>query len=211
MTMTNETTQDNGKAGSILLELTKLISLPILLGVIVLIYELNVEPERSLYNAVMRIVGTGEATHIRTTANDQAKMEQLMQLAVAEVERSNNAYAMYYQAMSQVIPYVYTMEDKLLTTQLETLKDSYGVTKFTANMGELSSAIGMLIGDPILASGDRYARVQREKMAREIKEIAQSQRSSIPQDLIRDLPKPSDLNMRTLEFKRLAEEIINDQ
>ncbi|MBL4905809.1 MAG: hypothetical protein JKX94_00020 [Sneathiella sp.] len=208
--METEKQINHGWAKTFLIGLLQILSLPVVLGGMVLIYELSVPPERSLYNAVMKIKATGDATEIKTVAPDTAKMEQLMQLAVGEIERVNNAYAMYYQAIGQIMPIVYAMEDKVLVAQIETIKDSYGVTKFSANMGDLTSLAGLLLGDPTLAAGSKYARDQREKMAREIKEITQDHRSSIPQDLIRDLPKPNDLQLRGLEFKRLAEEIIND-
>ena len=214
-TENNETNNQSSPSNSdgwtkpFLLGIFQILSLPVVLGIFLLIYELNVAPERSLYNAIMRIAATGEATHIKTVAPDQVKLEQLMALAVAEVERGNNAYAMYYQAIGQVMPILYTMESDLMKAQLMTMQDSYGVTKFTANMGDLTSAIGFLIGDPNLKSASKYARDQREEMARQMKEITESQRSSIPKDLIRDLPTPADWKLKTLEFKRLAEEIIN--
>ena len=206
----NSTRNSGGWAKPFLLGIVQILSLPVVLGIMLLIYELNVAPERSLYNAIMRVAATGEATHIKTLANDQAKLEQLMALAVAEIERGNNAYAMYYQAIGQVMPILYTMESDLMKAQLMTMQDSYGVTKFTSNMGDLTSAIGMLLGDKNLKSANKYARKQREEMARQMKEITQSQRSSIPKDLIRDLPTPADWKLKTLEFKRLAEEVVND-
>ncbi len=193
----------------VLLGIVQILSLPIVLGILLLIYELNVSPERSIYNAIMRVAATGEATHIKTLANDQAKLEQLMALAVAEIERGNNAYAMYYQAIGQVMPILYSMESDLMKAQISTIQDSYGVTKFTANMGDLTSALGTFLGDKNLQSAGKYARSQREEMARQMKEITESQRSSIPKDLIRDLPTPADWKLKTLEFKRLAEEIVN--
>ena len=205
----NSTSNSGGWAKPFLLGIVQILSLPVVLGIMLLVYELNVAPERSLYNAIMRVAATGEATHIKTVAPDQAKLEQLMALAVAEIERGNNAYAMYYQAIGQVMPILYTMESDLMKAQLMTMQDSYGVTKFTANMGDLTSAIGMLLGDKNLKSASKYARKQREEMARQMKEITQSQRSSIPKDLIHDLPTPADWKLKTLEFKRLAEEIVN--
>jgi len=194
---------------SIILNILQIVSLPAVFGGLLLIYELNVDPERSIYNAIMQVVATGEATQIEIVAPEQAKLEQLMQLAVAEIERGNNAYAMYYQAIGQIMPLVYQMEDRVLNAQIETIKDSYGVSKFTANMGDLTSVVGTLIGDPTLSAGGKYAKNQREEMARQIQKITQEHRTTIPQDLIRDLPKPNDLQLRSLEFKRLAEEIIN--
>lgn len=205
----NSVNKSGGWAKPFLFGVFQILSLPVVLGILLLIYELNVTPERSLYNAIMRVAGTGEATHIKTVAPDQAKLEQLMALAVAEIERGNNAYAMYYQAIGQVMPIIYTMESDLMKAQLMTMQDSYGVTKFTANMGDLTSVIGMILGDPSLQSAGKYARNQREEMARQMKEITESQRSSIPKDLIRDLPTPADWKLKTLEFKRLAEEIVN--
>ncbi len=203
------TTDINNNRQSLILSILQIVSLPAVLGGLLLIYELNVDPERSIYNAIMRVVATGEATQIEIVAPEQAKLEQLMQLAVAEIERGNNAYAMYYQAIGQIMPLVYQMEDRVLNAQIETIKDSYGVSKFTANMGDLTSVVGTLIGDPTLSAGGKYAKNQREEMARQIQKITQEHRTTIPQDLIRDLPKPSDLQLRSLEFKRLAEEIIN--
>ncbi len=205
----NSTSTSSGWAKPFLLGIVQILSLPVVLGIMLLVYELNVAPERSLYNAVMRVAATGEATHIKTVAPDQAKLEQLMALAVAEIERGNNAYAMYYQAIGQVMPILYTMESDLMKAQLMTMQDSYGVTKFTANIGDLTSVVGMLLGDKKLKSAGKYARRQREEMARQMKEITESQRSSIPKDLIRDLPTPADWKLKTLEFKRLAEEIVN--
>jgi len=205
----NSTSNSSGWAKPFLLGIVQILSLPVVLGIMLLVYELNVAPERSLYNAVMRVAATGEATHIKTVAPDQAKLEQLMALAVAEIERGNNAYAMYYQAIGQVMPILYTMESDLMKAQLMTMQDSYGVTKFTANMGDLTSVVGMLLGDKKLKSAGKYARKQREEMARQMKEITENQRSSIPKDLIRDLPTPADWRLKTLEFKRLAEEIVN--
>jgi len=209
MSNQSNTNNSSGWGKPFLLGIMQILSLPMVLGIILVVYELNVPPERSIYNAIMRVAATGEATHIKTLANDQAKLEQLMALAVAEVERGNNAYAMYYQAIGQVMPILYTMESDLLKSQLATVQDSFGVTKFTANMGDLTSLVGMVLGDKQLQAAGSYSRQQRESMARQLKEITQNHRSTIPKDLIRDLPTPADWKLKTLEFKLLAEEIIN--
>lgn len=185
----------------------QLLSIPMVLGGIIVIYELCVDPSDSIWVKIQERIAEGEKVSIETSGATEAWKEQLFQVAVAEIERVNVAYQALWQANSQVMVIAYQMEDKVLQSQIELIKDSYGATKFNTNMADIGCAVGGLIGDPTLRSGCDYAQNQRVKMAREIQHITEQHRSNIPQSIIDSLPNPDDLKVDTQRLRDLMEGI----
>lgn len=181
----------------------QLLSIPMVFGCLLLTYEITSPPEQSIWVAVQERLGEGEKAGIEATAPTEAWKEQMLQLAVAEIERVNNAYQALWQANSQIMVIAYQMEDKVLQSQIELIKGTYGATQFNANVADMGCAVGSLLGDPSLKAGCDYAEQQRIKMAREIKEITQAHRSTIPQSIIENLPKPEDLKIDTQRLREL--------
>ena len=188
-------------------------SLPFLLVIILFLFEVFAPKESSLIaHTIERLgysQGLGEAERLKMVAEHQAKMEELMQLAVAEVERGNQAYGSYYQAMQQVIPLAYQMEDKVLAAQIDAIRASYAGKTTGTSIADFIGMLGTAMGDPYMASLSNQGDNTREDMVRQIKELTENHRSQIPINIINNLPKPEVLDLRALEFKRLAEVIKN--
>ena len=203
----NETNHQQSWGHTIFQGFVQLLSIPMVLVCILALYELSGPPERSIWVAAQERLAEGEKVATETTAPTEAWKEQMFQLAVGEIERVNNAYQALWQANSQIMVLAYQMEDKVLQSQIEMLKSSYGATQFNANVADVGCAVGSLIGDLTLQSGCAYAQEQRIKMGREIKEISEQHRSNIPSHIFNTLPSPQDLKIDDQRLRDLMEGI----
>ncbi len=196
---------------TLFLGLVQLLSVPMVLGGILVIYELTAPEDRSIWVAIQERLAQGVVKEIEVAAPSEAWKEQLFQVAAAEIERVNQAYQSLWQANSQIMVIAYQMEDKVLQSQIKAIEESYGAAKFTANMGELGCALGGILGDYTLQSGCGYAQNQREKMAQEIKDITERNRSNIPKNIINGLPKPEDLKIDKQRLEDLMKGFQDEQ
>ena len=185
----------------------KLLTIPVFLLALVVLYELNVDAERSLYVAYQNRLGEGDEAKIEVIAPPEAWREQVLQIAVAEIERRTLAYQSLWQANTQILELAYRMDDRVLQEQLNAVKGTYAGTTFNTNVADISCGIGSVLGDPNLQQGCNYAKNQRNKMAQELKSVAENHRSSIPKDILNGLPKPEDLGLDEQTLRSIIEEI----
>jgi hypothetical protein len=190
--------------------LVQLLSIPMVLACLVIIYELSVEPENSLWVKVQERLAVGEKVTIETKAATEAWKEQLFQLSVAEIERVNIAYQNLWQANSQIMVIAYQMDDKVLQSQIELVKSTYTMDSVGVNIGSAACLVGSFLGDPTLKSGCDFAEEQRVKMARDIQQITQQHRTSIPDDIFSSLPSPDDMKVDKQKLRKLMEGIDHD-
>ncbi len=187
----------------------QLLSIPVVLAALVVIYEISVSDERSLWVKINERLGEGQKAVIEAAAPTEAWKEQMFQQAVAEIERVNIAYQNLWQANSQIMVIAYQMEDKVLQSQMDVIKDTYGAAKFNTNIADLGCAVNAFIPDPTLKQACRYAQEQRTKMARDLKNLAEQHRSLIPKDILQGLPKPEDLELSEQRLRDLLGGIDN--
>ena len=184
-------------------------SIPFVIGGLVVAIELIAPPELSIVGAVFETFGDAQDREIRASADAQAMQEALLAFAQQAEARRTLAEKELQETKKIMISTRAQMEQQAMNTQAEIIKNSMGVKSFAIQVGDAGCSLSAFIPDPLFKSGCKFAKDQREDVAKQIKDTLQNSRSSMVDDTIENLPTAKDWGIEEKTLSELIEVLKN--
>tara|TARA_R110002110_G_scaffold415030_2_gene647556 strand:+ start:7298 stop:7909 length:612 start_codon:yes stop_codon:yes gene_type:complete len=201
----SEGTQSNSLVKGILIGS----SIPFIVGGLVTAIEVIAPPELSVVGAIFETFGNAQDREIRASADAQAMQETLLAFAQQEEQRRTLAEKELQEAKKIMLATAAQMEQQALNTQAEIIKNSMAGKTLGINIGDAACDLGKIIPDPLFQAGCDFADRQREDIAEQVRDTLQSNRSTIIEETIENLPTDKDWGIEERALSELIEALKN--